>query len=86
MTSTEDVKLTLRLFKLCAIILIYIHLTSCFFFWLAKIDRKWVPNQYVYYGNDNIIFDQPEVDQYIMMFYNGMLSATGNDILPNGLQ
>lgn len=50
MTSTEDVKLTLRLFKLCAIIIIYIHLTSCMFFWMAKTDKKWLPNQYAYYG------------------------------------
>ena len=57
MTSTEDVKLTLRLFKLCAIIIIYIHLTSCLFFWLAKIDSKWMPNQYVYYGETEVIFN-----------------------------
>ena len=36
MAASDDVKLTLRLFKLVAIIVIFIHLTTCLFFFYVK--------------------------------------------------
>jgi hypothetical protein len=41
--ATENVKLTLRLFKLILYLMIYIHWQACAWFYYTKQDRMWYP-------------------------------------------
>jgi hypothetical protein len=44
MNSTDDVKHSLRLVKLGLFLVLYIHITACFVFFVAKIDAfRWQP-------------------------------------------
>ena len=50
LAAADDVKATLRIFKLMLQVLIFIHLTTCIFFFYVKQDEKWTPNQLTYYA------------------------------------
>lgn len=43
MNSTEDVKASMKLFKLTLFLLLYVHVTGCVFFFIADIDKAWNP-------------------------------------------
>jgi len=40
MNSTDDVKLSLRLFKLCFFLLLYIHCTACLLFLISSYGHE----------------------------------------------
>ena len=41
MNTTDENKLSLRLIKLCFFLLLYIHISACFWFYLGNIDQAW---------------------------------------------
>ena len=85
MNETDDVKLSLRLFKVCFFLILYIHCTACLWFYIASLEKLWVPGQLSYYGLDIRRFYNSDVDtkaQYYVSFYNSILALTGNDIYP----
>jgi hypothetical protein len=43
LNTTDDTKLSLRLIKLCFFLLLYIHISACFWFYICKIDQAWQP-------------------------------------------
>ena len=47
MNSTEDIKHSLKLFKLCLFLLIYMHCAACVWEYLdgfsTKVEEKWLP-------------------------------------------
>ena len=45
MNSTDDVKLSLRLFKLCLFLVLYIHCSACLLFFVATYNNEndWIP-------------------------------------------
>jgi hypothetical protein len=54
LNETDDVKLSLRLFKVCFFLILYIHLMACIWYYLCEImkeDDLWKPGQYGYYMN-----------------------------------
>lgn len=48
MNSTDDVKLSLRLFKLCFFLVLYIHCTACVLYYFTRIEDNeeniWIPS------------------------------------------
>ena len=82
MSASDDVKLSLRLFKLILIIVIFIHLTTCMFFFIVKEEQLWVPPQFTTYGVEESLYDLGNFEQYVTVLYNGMLWTTGNDVQP----
>lgn len=50
MNSTDDIKLSLRLFNVCFFLILYIHCTACLWFYVSSINDSWYPNQLSYYG------------------------------------
>ena len=41
--QTEDLKLTIRLINTIVYLLVYIHFTACMFYYIASIDKEWIP-------------------------------------------
>jgi len=86
MNSTDEVKLSLRLFKLCLFLLLYIHCTACLLYYIANMERdteEWIPSQYSYYGHERTIYEEGISTKYMVSFYNSILALTGNDIYPS---
>lgn len=85
LNETDDVKLSLRLFKLCFFLILYIHVIACVWFYVCNIDKDWLPPQYTYYGKRENLFNTTETDastQYLVSFYCSLLALTGNDLYP----
>jgi len=82
MNSTDEVKLSLKLFQLCLFLILYIHCTACLLFYIASIDSEWLPGQFNYYGFEVSIYESDTHIQYMISFYNSILMLTGNDIYP----
>jgi len=43
MNSTDDIKLSLHLLKTMLTIFLYIHITSCIWFYFTVMDKTWEP-------------------------------------------
>ena len=43
LTTTDDVKASLKLLKTVFMLVFYIHLTGCLWFYIGKPDRAWIP-------------------------------------------
>mmetsp|Transcript_7603 Transcript_7603/g.11822 ORF Transcript_7603/g.11822 Transcript_7603/m.11822 type:complete len:108 (+) Transcript_7603:1919-2242(+) len=87
MNSTDEVKLSLKLFQLCLYLILYIHCTACLLFYIANIDKSWEPGQLTYYKDDlydpEYFYEEESTHmKYIISFYNSILMLTGNDIYP----
>mmetsp|Transcript_34327 Transcript_34327/g.52593 ORF Transcript_34327/g.52593 Transcript_34327/m.52593 type:complete len:289 (-) Transcript_34327:1616-2482(-) len=85
MNSTDDVKLSLRLFKLFFFLVLYIHCTACLLFYVAKIDESWQPAQFSYNNFEYTLYDSEIPIQYVVSCYNSILALTGNEIYPANL-
>ena len=84
MNSTDDVKLSLRLLKLCFFLLLYIHVTGCAWFYVISMNQKWLPAQFQFYEeNRQMLYESNWYDQYPVAVYNAILALTGNDIFPS---
>ena len=57
MNSTDEIKLSLKLFQLCLFLILYIHCTACLLFLIAKYDKTWEPGQLVYYAKIGTFYD-----------------------------
>ena len=82
MNSTDDVKVSLRLFQLCFFLILYIHCTACALYYVTDFDRSWKPGQLAYYGDETDFYSMETFDKYGISFYNSILALTGNDIYP----
>ena len=91
LNETDDVKLSLRLFKVFFFLILYINITGCFWFYCCKYTRRnglteiiWNPAQYKHYEIDALIYNMDFWEQYSVSFYNAVLGLMGNDIYPVG--
>mmetsp|Transcript_11980 Transcript_11980/g.18513 ORF Transcript_11980/g.18513 Transcript_11980/m.18513 type:complete len:105 (-) Transcript_11980:1057-1371(-) len=86
MNSTDEVKLSLKLFQLCLYLILYIHCAACLLYGVASVDMKWKPSQLNYYPfePEMTIYKSGTHVKYVLSFYNSILMLTGNDIYPSG--
>ena len=84
MNSTNDVKLSLRLFKLCFFLVLYIHCTACLLYYVARFEEysSWIPAYNSYYTIDTPFEEESLGWKYLLTFYYSLLTLTGNDIYP----
>ena len=43
MAATDEVKVSLKLFRSVFMLIFYIHLNGCFWFYIVKQERSWTP-------------------------------------------
>lgn len=82
MAATDEVKVSLKLMRSVFMLIFYIHLNGCLWFYIVKQDRSWIPPQWAYYGIKTTIYDADGMTQWLISFYNAVLALTGNDLYP----
>lgn len=82
LTTTDDVKASLKLLKTVFMLVFYIHLTGCLWFYIGKPDRAWIPMQFSYYGRETSIYDEDTYTMWLVSAYNAVLTLVGSDIGP----
>lgn len=55
MSTTDDIKMSLKLLKTIFLLLFYIHVTGCLWYFVGKDDNEWNPPQYTYYAKTETI-------------------------------
>ena len=79
MATSQDFKLSLRLLQSVFLILLYIHISGCIWYFIVKSDKVWQPGQ-------NLPVDFHEIpgvaDKFFTTLYSSILALLGNDIYP----
>ena len=55
MNTTDENKLSMRLFKMCFFLILYLHIGACIWYYFARMDDTWIPFQYEAFANGNNI-------------------------------
>lgn len=77
----SNVKMSLRLGKLIFLLILYLHLVCCFWFYLVAEDKIWVPPLYTS-GDSEAFYNEAAIYQYIISLYYSVLLLAGNDMFP----
>ena len=84
MNSTEDVKHSLSLFKLSFLLVLYVHVSGCVWFYLNTFipeENRWVPQKF-----EDLSYEEFKGKDWAEIwkhaFYASLLVLTGNDIAP----
>ena len=79
MTTSQDIKLSLRLVQSIFLILLYIHISSCIWYFQIQQDVDWQPGQ----GLEEDFYKITDISRkFFITFYSSILALLGNDIYP----
>ncbi|CAI2361263.1 unnamed protein product [Moneuplotes crassus] len=81
----SNVKMSLRLFQLIFFLLLYFHLIACFWFYIARDNKRWIP-PYDENNENSDIYESGSFSQYLTSIYYSILLLAGNDMMPQGEQ
>jgi hypothetical protein len=86
MNATEDIKYSLKLFQLCFLLIIYMHVSGCIFLFCNDFidkEKRWIPLEFQQTKKTYSDFEKLEWQQkWIHTFYASVLILMGNDIGP----
>ena len=84
MNTTDDIKHSLKLVKLCFLLILWVHLSGCIYVYfntLVDDEVKWRPSQL-----DHLSVDEFDAlgwfTRWKFTFYASLLGLLGNDIYP----
>ena len=79
---TEDVKASMKLFKIVFFLTIYIHLYGCLWWFLVIKDKEWVP--YMYQADEDFyfIYHNGLLTEYLVAVHTSVQVLLGGDIGP----
>ncbi|CAI2372633.1 unnamed protein product [Moneuplotes crassus] len=79
----NELKMSLKLFKLIFFLFLYLHCLCCLWFYIVKVDKKWIPPlDYVFITTN--LFEDGAWFQYSNSLYHAVLMLGGNDVGPRG--
>lgn len=81
LNTTEDVKLSLRLFKLIFYLIIYIHIQACAWFFYTKQDRQWFPVPDLIM-DIRTFYDHGITYTYCLSVYHSVSILDGGEMVP----
>jgi CRP-like cAMP-binding protein len=81
MRAKDQTKYLFKLMTLFLYLFIWIHLSACFFFAIARRDEEWIPVPDFANGVSDI-YDAPLIEQYLTVFYHGVWMLKGNELGP----
>lgn len=61
---------------------LYIHVFSCFLWYVFKIQKEWIPPLNFIYGETDIWY-KGSLYQYVFMLYYGVMAFGRNEIAPS---
>ena len=83
MNATDEIKLSLKLFKMLFFLVMYLHCQACAWFYIVSQDQIWNPPVNLAYNNYSF-FEDDVYSQYWMSFYSSLLILYGGDMSPRG--
>lgn len=87
MNVDEDIKASMKLFKMIFFLVIYIHFYACLWWLIIKDGRIWVPAGHMESDDFYQLYSEPISSQYIYCIFVAVQLLLGGDILPkSGLQ
>eukprot|EP00347_Sterkiella_histriomuscorum_P022573 403337973 len=83
MNATDEIKLSLKLFKMLFFLVMYLHCQACAWFYITALDETWIPPVNMAYNN-NQFYQDDVASQYFMALYTSLLILYGGDLFPRG--
>jgi CRP-like cAMP-binding protein len=79
--AKEEIKTTLKLWNLVFLLILYIHLVGCTWYYIYNDEKDWIPPlDYMYVKTD--LYDKSLYYQYLSAFYHSILMLNGNEVGP----
>ena len=78
------VKVVLKLVWMLLSLTMYLHCSACLIYYIAAIEKEWVPPVGTQFSDPADFYSQPKKSQYIQTLYTSALILTGNEMQPVG--
>ena len=90
LNESDELKLQLRLFKLCFFFLLHCHIAACVWYMVNVYnDDQWIPAQWEKFvaatNSNSNFYERSWQTRYTITFYNAILMLLGNDIQPTNI-
>lgn len=83
MNASEDIKHSLKIFKLVFYLILYIHCQACAWFYFTDFDKTWFPLEKILLGHKYFYDDSVSVlYQYTYSIYHSVNILLGEEMLP----
>ena len=79
---SEMMKVVSKLVSLVMTLLIYINFSTCLLYYVADIDKKWIPPVDMSLSEPEEFYSLPKRSRYLATLYAAVLVLTGNEIEP----
>lgn len=80
--TTNDVKATLRIFKMVLFLSVYLHCYTCLWWQMVKFTKQWIPPMDQSFGIDYSIYDAHFGKQYLYSLLYAVQVCLGSDVFP----
>ena len=78
----EEVKALIKIIWYFVILLLYIHVIACFWYYIININKEWIPPFQFIDSTNNILFLAETDTQYATVFYYMVACMGGNEMGP----
>jgi CRP-like cAMP-binding protein len=85
MRAKDQTKHIFKLMTLFMYLFIWIHLSACFFYAIARQDEEWIPVPDFANGVSDI-YEAPLIEQYLTVLYHGVWMLKGNELGPTNAE
>ncbi len=83
MNASDDIKHSLKIFKLLFYLILYIHCQACAWFYFTNFDKTWFPLEKILLGQTYFYDDHVSVlYQYTYSIYHSVNILLGEEMLP----
>lgn len=83
MNASENVKHSLKIFKLIFFLVIYIHCQACAWYFYTQFDKSWYPLEKILLGQRYFYDDEvPVIYKYCFSLYHSVNILLGEEMLP----
>ena len=81
LNTTDDVKWSLKFFKLVFYLIIYLHWQACAWFYYTNYDKNWFPLMDIILKNYNF-YEESVTFRYCFSFWHSVEILVGADMVP----
>jgi hypothetical protein len=85
LNTTDDIKWSLKFFKLVFYLIIYLHWQACGWFYYTNFDKKWFPKSDIPL-NSQLFYDKGVTYTYCFSFWLSVKILDGADLVPTNPQ
>ncbi|CDW81634.1 UNKNOWN [Stylonychia lemnae] len=77
----DDKKALIQVLQLLLYLLMYVHCTTCLWWYIVTFDNSWVPPKDIYLGKTDL-YEKPVSFQYFMCMYYAIMIVGSNELFP----